>query len=748
MVSRVTGGGFLADGDLIRLCNGTMVAPSLPLYQSDTIVGTHALQPLVKIPLGLEVAASGGEDCGLEEGLSLLRVLYARGGRFTLVVPTDLAQITPSSWVWASPGHERTAWSKFDEQCDALFPCDVPELPSSDDDDLSTSDDSDWPADDGDSSEPSSWRPSDEDSPEDSPEDEHPRPDERKKRLQYGDVLEELGQWVKAPQGYRTFARSRGHAPSRFLRLAREWYDRVYMPPLVIPRHNKPPCIVMRLRSLAMGMRLVAIRSAAARAAVEKGEPVRKRLRARQGGPVREVQRGPTMASLRLPDFAASAAAAPLDPRRGPYYALYIDTAGGRIGGTRLTTAAIRKAPPDPPHSSADLRSLLVIAAWMGAFKGTAPRQFISSLPALPPNTVHHHDLASFWSLSSADPGVACCALDTSRARSYWTKKPCVCNGTLRDIHNVNRPPNSAGVIPLRPLTVIGTDKRMEYVYPRGHCVKNAVLSVWGTLCIAVAKYDNDLATRLEREFPRGDGFNPNLRDMSDKQKSERKTRKPAVDGRCRNAKEFVRRSDEYIAALLADVRDTEIVRIGAASWSVRRFIMYTIQYLRCLLDPSPDLAFKFLEQLGRTLFYVYKKWLASLFPYRLDVSKNPKEFQRLSRDEVTKLRDDIQFNSATVMCGVPVHYAFEHAWDVFLRYPYEVAESLQLEECEENSFLEFAEKVPKMIMRRLQRIPYLRGVGEAVLTISLTGWPGQTDERNRRYWSWTDRDLSHSRPL
>ena len=738
MVSRYTGGGLSIEADRILLCDGSAAASSLPLYLGVTLLGTLEMKPLVRIPPAL---VAGDDDGALADGLCQLRVLRCRHGSLTLETPTELDQVNPSAWVWASPGHRATAWNTFNQQHHLLFPGDVAELPSSDDDtDDSSSNNSDWPDDDSDST----YRPSDDESTPPSEEDEEPQQSSSvtRKRLQYADILNELTAWVSSPQGYRTFARSRQNAPSRFLRLMREWFDAVYSPPIVVPCGAKrPPCLIVRLRSLDMGLRLVEMRSRAALAAIEKGEPPQKRPRAAPRGPRAEVQvqRGPTLASLRLPNLRASAsvsAARPTDRRT--YYALYIDTAGGRIGGARLTTAAIRKAPPDPPHSSADLRSLVVFGAWLGSFKGRAPARFISSLPAFPPNTIHHHDLSSFWQLSNADAGVSCCALDTKRAKQYWTKKPCVCNGSLRDIHNINRLPNSSGVLPNRPLYVKGTNTPMEYVYPRGHCVKNTIMSIWGTLCIVVAKYDNDLANRLEREFPRGDGFNPNLRDYTEKEKSERKTRKPPVDGRCRNAKEFVRKTDAYIESLLSEVRDTEILRIGASIWSVRRFIMFTIQYLRCLLDPEPDMAFEYLQQLGRTLFYVYKRWLALEFPYHVDC-RHKDQFSDLSREDIRKLRSDIQFNTAEVQCGVPVHYAFEHAMEPFLKYPFEVAASLQLEECEENSFLEFAEKVPKLTQRRLQRVPYLRGVGEAVLTISITGWPGQTDERNRRYWSWTD---------
>ena len=100
----------------------------------------------------------------------------------------------------------------------------------------------------------------------------------------------------------------------------------------------------------------------------------------------------------------------------------------------------------------------------------------------------------------------------------------------------------------------------------------------------------------------------------------------------------------------------------------------------------------------------------------------------------------DIKFNSAEVLCGIPVHYSFEHAVEPFLKYPFRVAASMALEEAEENSFLELAEKLPKLTRRRIKRVPFLTEVAFGVLLLSICGWPGATNERNRRYWSWTDR--------
>ena len=713
--------------------------------------------------------------------LSEIRVLrVAPSGGFELVTPRCLGEVTPRSWQWRSPAARIGAMQRLRE-CEAtIFPegegvCDRSSDTSESDDDSSAVS--------SDSSGDSSFHPSDGDGASSSSEEAQEGPDERagwtkggRRRLNFGDIFAELTEWVRVPMCFRAYSKMRKYAPSRFRRLRGEFLDQVCDEPMELPV-GKRPCVMIRLKSCLMAMRMIANRSRRALAAIRGGDqppPKRRRLAAKPEAPA--VQRGPSLLGFRPPldmrktggaaapasataagaaaasaacgagtgatgASAAAAADATAASATGPdvvtYHALYIDTAGGQLAGARVTTAALRKAPPDPPYSSGDKQALAIIAVWLGSFKGKACVRFAERLPPLPPNTIHHHDLAAAWSLTDAATGVACCALDTSRAASYWTKKPCpCCSGTLRDVHSLSRTAPCAPRV-LRTLH----DKRpvFDYVYPRGHHLKNSVVSVWGTLCIVVGRYDPDLAAELERQFPRGDGFNPRLVGLTQDQLDERTTRKPAADARCRNAKDFIRQPDEVLFVLIDRVRDDPIVFIQSP-WSVRRFLKYTIQYLRCLLDPEDGMPWEAIQHLGRTLFRVYKHWLAASFPFEVNTNgANSAQFASLTAAERKSLVQDIKFNTAEVLCGIPVHYSLEHAVEPFLKYPFEVAASLALEEGEENTFLDLAAKLPKMSRRRIHRIPFLKDIGYCTMLVSLTGWPGDTQERNRRYWTRTD---------
>jgi len=166
--------------------------------------------------------------------------------------------------------------------------------------------------------------------------------------------------------------------------------------------------------------------------------------------------------------------------------------------------------------------------------------------------------------------------------------------------------------------TLVGTDQEVEYVYPRGHVIKNAIASVWGTRCRVVYKYSPDDALKLEAVFPRGDGFNPNFRGLTADELRELRSRKPPIGCRMREVKAFLRRTDASIKQLFTDsnVRDDDVGVIRGGRWSVFRIVFAFINLARALLDPSPDLPFAQLRELGRNLFLAYKQWLAKEFPF------------------------------------------------------------------------------------------------------------------------------------
>ena len=818
-VARATGESICVQDGALRLGDAVFV-PSLPFFVHRSAVGCLSLQPLPRIPRTVRAAAD--EDSDDDEIFTEIRVLRVRGGAFDLVTPRSIREVTPRSWRWRSESARIGALQRLRESEVFVFPPGEDVCDRSEEDDSSSSDDSSMALSDEDSDD-SSYHPSDEDSESSQPADDAKEGEWTKGgRRRITNIFAEIVEWIRVPMCFRAFSRLRRYAPSRFKRMKAAFIEQICEPPQEIPI-GKRPCVLIRLKSCAMAMRLIASRSREALAAIRDGQaPAKRRCVARRQQPG-VVQRGPSWVGLQPPPTAAAAgsaasaasgagaaasaasgagaaasaasgagdaasaasaagnaasaasgagdaavvgesaaacasstgaaaAAAGASSTGAPaasapagvvYHVLYIDTAGGQLAGARVTTAALRKAPPDPPFGSGDKRALAIIGVWLGSFKGRAPIVFSQSLPPCPRHTIHHHDLASFWAITDADPGAACCALDTTRCSAYWSKRPCICVGTLRDIHSMSR----TEPLPLRCVRLLHNGLPIDYVYPRGHHLKNTVLSIWGTLCIVVGRYDPDLAAELERQFPRGDGFNPRLVGLTADQLEERTTRKPAADGRCKTVKEFLRQPDDVLFILIDRVRDDVIVNLGS-QWTVRRFLKYTVQYCRCLLDPAEGMPWLEIRRLGLNLFRIYKHWLAASFPFTVPCNgPNREKFEVLTEAERRSLVSDIKFNTAETLCGIPVHYTFEHAVEPYIKYPFPVARSLALEEGEENTFLELAEKLPKLTRRRIHRIPFLREVGECTILVAITGWPGDSNERNRRYWSYTDVQIAAEEP-
>ena len=715
---RVTGAGSIAfEGHTIRL-GSNFRTPALPMVLHTDAVGAWSLLPL---PPPLPTVPSD-------------RILWltSKDGRPVLVSSVRSSIAESAKWMWRDEQFLQTAHRLADGVRHIWFP-------SGDDDELSSDDSSaastvsDSSESDSSESSDSTWLPSDLSS--DTEEEEEPDPDgpaaDRGPQV-VADMPAQLSAWVAAPMHWRTFAVSRGIPRKRWERLYRQWVAAVFSDPIVFPAGKRCPPVCLRVRSTAFALRLVQLRAermaAAAVRRAEAGPPLRRRRIQRVRA---DIQRGPVGMAVSLEPHPA--------PRvRGPVYSLYIDTCGGRIAGKRVTTAALRRCPPPPPLTSGQTGSLAVVAVWIGSLRKPAPQRFAQALPGLPEGTVHHHDLAAFWQFTNADSGSSCCALDTSRAHSYWTKQPCSCAFTLRDMHSLLRQP-SADPIPDRELTTVGSGAPIKYVYPRGHSIKNAIASIWGTLCIIVSRYDDDLASRLERVLPVGDGFNPNKRGMTAAEIRELKSRRPPIGCRMREVKELIRRPDEWFNELFEGVRNDNIVRVNGVQWTVLHLMRTVINLARSLLDPRPDMPFARLRHLGSISFFVYKHWLASAFPYEVKFNgENKDQFESLTARERSDLKASIRFNSAVVLAGVPVHWFLEHGFDVFFEYEYPTAVSLILEEAEENSFLELAEKVPRMVLRRVQNIPYATEVGQKVLLVGAFGFEGGA-ERNRRYWSPTD---------
>ena len=666
--------------------------------------------------------------------------LVSKEGRPALTRMVSRSVRDGATWMWRNEMTLCTAHRAFDAVRHIwFFPGDEIEL-SSDDESFDSSSLSSSSSESDTSDE--DFVPSGESSSDQSDDDEEA--DDASARLQGprepAHLPEYLTKWVATPMHWRHFAAQQAIPRKRWDRLYRDWIGVALDDAIVIPprKASRCPPLCVRVRSTAFALRLVDMRAsrmaeriAARRRLEEEGHPLRQRRRlAVPRVPQRVIQRGPVGVPPTLDPHPA--------PRvRGPVHCLYIDTCGGRIAGKRVTTAALRRCPPPAPLTSGLTASLAILAVWIGPLTKPLPQRFAQLLPDLPAGTVHHHDMSAFWQFTDADSASACCALDTSRARSYWTKQPCSCALTLSSMHSLTRLPSSP--IPTRNIHLVGTKQPISYVYPRGHSIKNAVASFWGTLCIITARYDDDLASRLEKVFPIGDGFNPNRRDLTESEIRELKSRRPPIGCRMREVKEFVRRPDEWFKDILQGVHNDNIVRVDAVQWTVLHLTRTFINLARALLDPRPDLPFARLRDLGRVSFYVYKHWLAESFPFDVKFNgPNKDQFASLSTAQRADLTASIRFNSATVLCGVPVHWFLEHGFDVFFDYEYDTAVSLLLEEAEENSFLELAEKVPRMVIRRVQNVPYATEVGQKVLLIGMFGLQAES-ERHRRYWSPTD---------
>jgi hypothetical protein len=109
----------------------------------------------------------------------------------------------------------------------------------------------------------------------------------------------------------------------------------------------------------------------------------------------------------------------------------------------------------------------------------------------------------------------------------------------------------------------------------------------------------------------------------------------------------------------------------------------------------------------------------------------------------VAGLARDIGFNTAEVLCGVPVHYFFEHAASVFTALPFDVARSAFLEEAEESVFVPLMDRVHRIAARRQRWLTVCREVGCVAMEHTMVGCPGPL-ETNRRYGDKAETSVEH----
>jgi hypothetical protein len=392
-----------------------------------------------------------------------------------------------------------------------------------------------------------------------------------------------------------------------------------------------------------------------------------------------------------------------------------------------------------PGVGVSEMRGLSVVGAHFGKFNQAASDKFMKDLPELPEPLVHYHDLAAFWAIFAVTGASSVWALDTSQPKRYSTGRPCVCDLSMLEIHSLCRDPDED--IPLRNLTLRGTKKPASYIYPRGHLIKNSILGFFAMICVWLQRIGlTELAIELEALFPRGDGFNPNKRGMTAEQIAKQRSRRPPHGGRMREVKVFLRLPD-HVLKILFKVPNLPLGEIRGTLWDLHQLISFVIQFGRLLLDPVMGTDWVGMKRNARHAFLACKRFVAIVMPFdvKATIAENQDVFDAwLTRAEQIKLVEKIKFNIAETCVGVPLHYFFEHACDIFLTYEFETAKSLMCEESAESIFLALIERVPRACLRRHNYVHYCTEVGTCIMECGLVGCPGRASV-NHRYVSRTD---------
>jgi len=443
---------------------------------------------------------------------------------------------------------------------------------------------------------------------------------------------------------------------------------------------------------------------------------------------------------------------------------LYIDTGGTTIRNCKVTVASLRTCPPEPLSSIGQVRTLTYIAAHAGKYDAMAAEFLVRNIPreVWRGRVVHTHDLASFWQIFLVDAARLCYALDTTQPMNYFLKKPCVCDMCKADIDSLERSP--CAPIPERDLflkeyppgeepppghAVVG---KQQYVYPIGHLLLNAMMSILGVLARFLERHGHtDKAIEVERLLPKA--FNPNRREMPAedvdadgeeeegrivRRKERSRSRKPPVSARFRDVKTLLKeknraRLDALIASLPQSLPLLSEDINGTGRWDVQRLMLFSFELARSLRsventkkdgrteDDAPSY-WTDMRYFARHAFVALKLMAAAADPFDAAKHLRMPKCDALSDAQRAYYSKAIRFNHARTLVGIPVHYFFEHAPDDMLSYPSPVIRALAREEAPESCFVTLGQSLPGSLQRYTC---YKRAAINLVLSIVEAGMVG-----------------------